>query len=1554
MGAVGLSWPGVARGDSAPLHPADPATPTTVTADPLPTVQINGVAWSQAIVGNTVYVAGKFTSARPAGAPAGSQEIPRNNLLAYDIRTGALVTSFAPSLNAQALVVRASPDGSRIYVGGDFTEADGQPRSRIAAYSTATGQLISDFRPAFNSQVTAIAATDSTVYAGGWFNAVGPVLRQRLAAVSTTGALLPWAPVPGVGSAEGNDDGNRATSNTVLALVVTGGGSQVVASGRFDSMNGVKATGVAAIDAVTGGTRPFAVNQLITNQGVNSAIYSLSTDGTTVYGTGYDFFGPGNVEGSFAAAADGGELTWMNDCHGDTYSSFPMNGALYMATHAHVCSNIGGFPEQSPPVNMFGTAVSLVATGTVGPDTITNNNFTGKPAPSLLPWFPTFYSGTFTGQYQAGWSVTGNGQYLVYGGEFPGVNGTTQQGLVRFAMPQTAPNKVGPAARAELTPAVTPVSGGVRVSWRSTSDRDNENLTYRVYRDSDTAAPVHEIVGASTWWNTPVMSFIDTTVTAGSHRYLVTATDPKGNRVVSAWTTAQIASSGTGQTRPYADLVRADGAQGHWPLGEASGSTAFDYAGAADMRLGSGVTRGQAGAIAGDTNTAFQFNGTSAGTLATQSAIPGPQTFSVEVWFQTSTKAGGKLIGFGDKASGWSSNYDRHVYMDTSGRLVFGVHPGVGRTVSSAKAYNDGKWHHVVASLSSAGMVLYVDGAAVASRTDTTSAQKYNGYWRVGGDSGWSGGGTWFNGHLDEVAVYGKALSADRVANHHSVGSTGAHANLLPVPRYTVVTADLTASFDAGGSTDTDGHVAGYAWSFGDGATATGVAPQHAYTAEGSYAVTLTVTDEDGGSARVTRSVTVTAPPPNAEPNAAFTARVRDLRVSVDGAGSTDTDGSVVAYAWDFGDGATATGVSASHTYTAAGTYRVRLTVTDDDGASRALEQSVTVTAPAEALAADGFSRTSPTGLGAADVGGQWSVSSAARTSATGGAGHLQLPGASETTAAFLDGVSAKDVSVQVALSVPTAPTGGGVYTSVVGRHVGSTDYRVVVRITPAGQVHLTPVRVVAGAQKDLRSVIVPGLTYTPGTRLLVRVDISGSDAVNLRAKAWNASGAEPAAWQVEGLDTAGALPAGGVGLSVYLSGSATTAVRMDVDDLWVGPAGSAPPAPSEPAPNAAPVAAFTSAVSDLTAAFDAAGSTDADGSVASYAWAFGDGATGTGMSPSHTYAAAGTYRVRLTVTDDDGAVHMVERDVTVTAPPVATALASDAFERSVPSGLGAADVGGDWTASPVARTSVSGGAGRLQAPAAQTTAAFLNSTVAGDVAVQAALSLAAAPTGGGTYVSVVARHVGSTDYRVITRFLADGRVVLQLMRVESGTQTELRTLTVPGLVHAPGTTLLVRFDVSGTDTATLRAKAWEAGTAEPSGWQITATDTSAALQRPGSPGVSVYVSGSATSTAQVGLDDLWVGTSRSAPAAPEQPGPNAAPTAAFTSAVNGLAASVDAAGSTDPDGVVAAYAWDFGDGATGTGISATHTYGTGGTYRVRLTVTDDRGVRTRSSTRSP
>ena len=161
------------------LSPVAQPSATNVTADALPTVQQDGVVWSQVVVGNTVYAGGRFGNARPAGSAAGTNNTARNNLLAYNITTGALVTSFVPNLNGQVLTVAASPDGKYLYVGGDFTQANGVTRSRIAGYDLSTGALLPNFAPLASTTVRSIVATNTSVYFGGDFKAVNGVARLR-------------------------------------------------------------------------------------------------------------------------------------------------------------------------------------------------------------------------------------------------------------------------------------------------------------------------------------------------------------------------------------------------------------------------------------------------------------------------------------------------------------------------------------------------------------------------------------------------------------------------------------------------------------------------------------------------------------------------------------------------------------------------------------------------------------------------------------------------------------------------------------------------------------------------------------------------------------------------------------------------------------------------------------------------------------------------------------------------------------------------------------------------------------------------------------------------------------------------------------------------------------------------------------------------------------------------------------------------------------------------------------------------------------------------------
>ncbi|MBO3086541.1 LamG domain-containing protein [Cellulomonas fengjieae] len=1623
VAAASLVVSGLVAGvGAAPAAAAsDPTLPITVSADALPTVQIDGVVWRQLVVGNTVYVAGKFSFARPAGSAAGTNQTARNNMLAYDLTTGALITSFAPSFNAQVKDLAVSADGRTLYAGGSFTTVNGQTRNRVAALDIPSGTLKS-WAPSVNAAVQGLAVHGSKVYLGGVFTTVGGQARPRVAAVdASSGAVQPFVAAV--------DD------NQVNAVVVAPDGLSVVIAGNFTTVGGASSPGygLARLDAASGASLPLPVNSEIRNGGPSSAIGSLSTNGTYFYGTGWHYGDGGNSEGTFAASWATGELVWLEDCHGDTYSAAPVGDVVYLASHKHYCGNSGGFPQNEPWTFQHGTAVTNDVRGTNTADIYGYEDHPGTPRPEFLEWYPTFTPGNATGANQGPWTVAGNSSYVLFGGEFMGVNGKAQQGLVRFANRSIAPKKVGPANKGPFfgLSVLSYRSGQVRLSWPGNPDKDDDTVVYDVYRQSTATAPIYSRTISAPFWKQPRTTFTDTTQAPGSaQRYKVVATDPDGNRAESDWMNVTVSSE---ELSPYAQGVLDDAATSFWRLGEASGTTAFDWAGTDDLTTGAGVTRGAAGAIDGDPNTASTFSGTSTGSGATATPVAAPNTFTAEAWIKTTTTSGGKIIGFASSRTGNSGSYDRHVYMANNGRIVFGAYTGQTRTVTSTTSYNDGAWHHVVATLGANGMQLYVDGKRVAQRGDTTSGQDYQGYWRVGGDNlgGWpsqptsayfsgaiddvavypsvlstqqirehytdsgrtvdlppapadaygkavydaepdlywrfnessgstvndagpgGNGGTltgsftrqstgaltgvagnrsvtfgsagghaystaaftnpagytlegWFSttstrggkvvgfggsqtgesgsydrhvymeddgqlvfgtwtgvtntvttpasyndgswhhvmatqgadgmalyldgqlvgtnpatgaqdyagywrvggdttwgstspylaGRYDEFAVYSRALSANDALLHHGLGSDGVAPNLPPTSTFTAQVAGRSLTVDGAASADSDGSVQDYAWDFGDGATATTPTAQHAYPRAGTYVVTLTVTDDGGATGVSQQSVTVV----NAPPSAAFMVTGQQfLEVTLDGSASSDPDGDLVDATWDFGDGTTGTGTTTQHTFAAGGTYPVTLSVTDDDGATRSVTHDVVV-APNKA-----------------------------------------------PVAAFTSTVSA--LTVQVDGTSSSDPDGA--------------------------------VASYAWTFGDAGTATTPTAVHT--------FDAPGTYPVTLTVT-------DP-----QGLQD-----------SVTRSVTVTT--------------------------NEAPVAVITPTVADLSINVASAGSADPDGSIVAYLWEFGDGATATTASAQHTYAAPGTYPVTLTVTDNLGATGTSSVPVEVTAPVV---FATDYFSRTAATGWGTADVGGAWTLSGAAsQYRVAGGVGVASlntagvAPRGQ-----LRTVSAADIDVTAQVSLDKLGNGGGTYVSLTSRASGwGSLYREKIWVRSVGTVALSLTR-QTTTEAVLAQVNVPGLTLTPGAVLRTRFQTQGSNPTTLRARVWLDGTAEPTTWQVTSTDSTAELQDAGAIGIDTSLSGSATNAPVViSLDNLYAG--RIGAAGPA----NQAPQAAFTAAATDLQVSVDGSASHDPDGAIASYAWDF-DGVAKTGSTASHTFAATGTYPVRLTVTDNQGA---------
>jgi hypothetical protein len=206
--------------------------------------------------------------------------------------------------------------------------------------------------------------------------------------------------------------------------------------------------------------------------------------------------------------------------------------------------------------------------------------------------------------------------------------------------------------------------------------------------------------------------------------------------------------------------------------------------------------------------------------------------------------------------------------------------------------------------------------------------------------------------------------------------------------------------------------------------------------------------------------------------------------------------------------------------------------------------------------------------------------------------------------------------------------------------------------------------------------------------------------------------------------------------------------------------------------------------------------------------------------------------------------------------------IAADAFGRTVSGGLGTADVGGAWTASAGGtRQSVTPGTATLTVGPGNNTGSYLGAVSQTSADVRTSFSFSSMPTGGGTYVYVTGRRVSAgNEYRVAVKVGSAGQVSLVLSRLAGGTEAwPGGELAVPGLTYTAGTTLHVRVRVSGTGTTSVTGSVWADGAAEPATPQLVRTDTTAALQAPGSVGLAAYTSGTATAPVAVRVTALEV-----------------------------------------------------------------------------------------------
>jgi hypothetical protein len=207
-------------------------------------------------------------------------------------------------------------------------------------------------------------------------------------------------------------------------------------------------------------------------------------------------------------------------------------------------------------------------------------------------------------------------------------------------------------------------------------------------------------------------------------------------------------------------------------------------------------------------------------------------------------------------------------------------------------------------------------------------------------------------------------------------------------------------------------------------------------------------------------------------------------------------------------------------------------------------------------LALDEFERNTSSGWGDADTGGMYTVEGAAGAySVTDDGGSMRMGAAGATRAANLPAVSASDVDARVRITADRATAGGNWYAYIQLRRNGTSALQPKIIVNANGTVSVQAGALVNGTESSLgKAVVVPGLTFTPGTIIWLRASVSGTNPATIKVKAWADGQAEPANWQFSATTNAAALQTpGSVGLRTYLGSQVSNApVTVTFDDFVV------------------------------------------------------------------------------------------------------------------------------------------------------------------------------------------------------------------------------------------------------------------------------------------------------------------------------------------------------------------------------------------------------------------
>jgi hypothetical protein len=219
---------------------------------------------------------------------------------------------------------------------------------------------------------------------------------------------------------------------------------------------------------------------------------------------------------------------------------------------------------------------------------------------------------------------------------------------------------------------------------------------------------------------------------------------------------------------PYATTILNDGTISYWRLGETSGTTAADSStGGNPGTITGGVTLGVPGALTSDSNTAMSFNGSSGYiSVPDKSNLDMTGDFTLEAWAKPTVVNDGidhAIIAKGGTCGNSCFQYRLYQSRYNTWRGIL-YNGSTSNVIDSPGAPTAGVWTYLALTRSGSTVTLYVNGTAVKTMTLSPALNTSTGILALGRQG--SGSADYFNGSIDEAAVYNKALSATQVLNH--------------------------------------------------------------------------------------------------------------------------------------------------------------------------------------------------------------------------------------------------------------------------------------------------------------------------------------------------------------------------------------------------------------------------------------------------------------------------------------------------------------------------------------------------------------------------------------------------------------------------------------------------------------------------------------------------------------------------------------------------------------------------------------------------------------------